>query len=49
MKKLVALILVLCLTVGVCAFAAAEKYAVILKTTNSDFWRTMYEDRKSVV
>ena len=43
MKKLVALILVLCLTVGVCAFAAAEKYAVILKTTNSDFWRTMYE------
>ena len=43
MKKLVALILVLCLTAGVCAFAAAEKYAVILKTTNSDFWRTMYE------
>lgn len=43
MKKLVALFLVLCLTVGVCAFAAAEKYAVILKTTNSDFWRTMYD------
>ena len=43
MKKLVALILVLCLTAGVCAFASAEKYAVILKTTNSDFWRTMYE------
>ena len=43
MKKLVALILALCLTAGVCAFAAAEKYAVILKTTNSDFWRTMYD------
>ena len=43
MKKLVALNLALCLTAGVCAFGMAEKYAVILKTTNSDFWRTMYD------
>lgn len=43
MKKLLSLALVLCLLLSVAAFASAEKYAVILKTTNSDFWRTMYD------
>jgi len=43
MKKLLALTLVLCLALGLGATALAEKYAVILKTTNSDFWRTMYD------
>lgn len=43
MKKLLAISLVLCLVLGLGATAFAEKYAVILKTTNSDFWRTMYD------
>ncbi len=42
MKKLLTLVLALCLLVSVASFGMAEKYAVILKTTNSDFWRSMY-------
>ena len=43
MKKLLTLALALCLLLSVASFGMAEKYAVILKTTNSDFWRTMYD------
>ena len=43
MKKLISLLLVVCMLLGVSSIAMAEKYAVILKTTNSDFWRTMYD------
>ena len=47
MKKLLALVLTVCLVLGLASIAVAEadgpKYAVILKTTNSDFWRGMYD------
>lgn len=47
MKKLLTLVLVACMLLGVASVSVAEgadlKYAVILKTTNSDFWRTMYD------
>ncbi|MBR1672533.1 MAG: substrate-binding domain-containing protein, partial [Fretibacterium sp.] len=43
MKKLVLLVLTLCLLFGAVASASAASYAVILKTTNSDFWRAMYD------
>ncbi len=47
MKKLLALVLTVCLVLGLASIAVAEadgpKYAVILKTTNSDFWRSMYD------
>ena len=43
MKKFFTIMLALCLLVSVASSAMAAKYAVILKTTNSDFWRTMYD------
>ena len=44
MKKFLTAILTLCLVVTMASGAiAAKKYAVILKTTNSDFWRTMHD------
>lgn len=45
MKKIVALLLVVLMISSILSFSLAEntKYAVILKTTNSDFWRTMYD------
>lgn len=47
MKKLLSLVLALCVLLGMASVSLAEtadlKYAVILKTTNSDFWRTMYD------
>lgn len=47
MKKLLTLVLVACMLLGMAAVGVAEgadlKYAIILKTTNSDFWRTMYD------
>ena len=43
MKKLLTIALALCLLLTVASVGMAEKYAVILKTTNSDFWRTMYD------
>ena len=43
MKKLLTLVLAICLLATVASVGMAEKYAVILKTTNSDFWRTMYD------
>lgn len=49
MKKIVSLVLALCLILGLASVSLAEgeKYAVILKTTNSDFWRTMYDGVES--
>ena len=43
MKKFLTIVLTLCLLFSVASSAMAAKYAVILKTTNSDFWRTMYD------
>ena len=43
MKKFLVLGLSVCLLLCVATGAFAAKYAVILKTTNSDFWRTMYD------
>ncbi len=44
MKKFLVALLTLCLVVTFASGAvAAKKYAVILKTTNSDFWRTMHD------
>ena len=42
-KKFLTIVLTLCLLFSVASSAMAAKYAVILKTTNSDFWRTMYD------
>lgn len=49
MKKLVAvtLVLALVLSIGVCGFASAEKYAVILKTQSTDFWTKMWNGVES--
>ena len=43
MKKVLTLVLALCMLLTAASVGMAEKYAVILKTTNSDFWRTMYD------
>ncbi|MBQ7155261.1 MAG: substrate-binding domain-containing protein [Synergistaceae bacterium] len=43
MKKVLALVLVVCVVLCGASAAMAAKYAVILKTTNSDFWRAMYD------
>ena len=44
MKKFLIALLTLSLVVTFASGAiAAKKYAVILKTTNSDFWRTMHD------
>ena len=43
MKKVLALVLVLGVVLCGASAAMAAKYAVILKTTNSDFWRAMYD------
>lgn len=47
MKKLLALLLTVTVLLGIFSASMAEtkdlKYAVILKATNSDFWRNMYD------